>query len=71
MICERCHGAGWIFSLPPGVNAFEMRVPALANAMRRVPCWICGGCRIASCRDAAGEGGPCCNPAPTREDEDA
>lgn len=66
MICERCHGAGWIFSLPPGVNAFEMRVPALANAMRRVPCRTCGGCGLAHCCE-----GEICQPEPDkREVED-
>jgi hypothetical protein len=51
MRCETCQGRGWRFSLPPGANAFEMRLPALANAMQRVPCNECGGSGIAHCCD--------------------
>lgn len=67
MICPECHGTGCIFSLPAGVNAFEMRLPALANAMQRVPCRACGGSGVASCCDAAGSAQP---EPDKREDED-
>lgn len=66
MICPDCHGQGSTFLLPAGVNAFEMRLPALTNAMRRIPCRTCGGSGIASCCDAAGSA----QPEPDRREDD-
>ena len=43
MMCPTCFNKGWRFTLPPGVNAFEMRIPELTAAMIKVPCPDCHG----------------------------
>ena len=43
MMCPTCFNKGWRFTLPPGVNSFEMRIPELTAAMIKVPCPDCHG----------------------------
>lgn len=37
-VCKRCSGTGWAWSVPAGVNPFEVRLPTLSRMMFRARC---------------------------------
>ena len=42
-ICGACGGRGKRFMLPPGMNAFKMRLPQMGKAMVDTYCFNCNG----------------------------
>lgn len=41
--CIYCKGHGWNWQLPPGMNAFAMRMEAITRLSRKVTCHCCLG----------------------------
>jgi hypothetical protein len=49
MRCEECFGAGYCWIIPVTVNPFVAKIESVVLAMKKIPCWQCGGSGFSYC----------------------